>query len=137
MQTERPIADARLRAALATLEASYQAYDLAGAALVVTATESACCYPLGTTWNGLIADPMTALGLCIRGTPAMRGRARGDVLLGGTGWLGEALARFGGYTHQWAEQLVLLVRDQGLEIARTALGPVPRLAPWRRADPPG
>ena len=116
MFNERPIDDAALQAALNEVKAIFAKYGLAGAAMLVSAGESAWTYGLPTAWSAFTADPRTPLGFRIRASLEADGEEGRHRKLEGAAHIICSLEDFGAMTEQWMGELRGALERTGLAI---------------------
>lgn len=126
MHNDRPIANPQMQEAIHAFQALCQRYDLAGGCFFVDAKEMGFTYAMPATWNAMIPDDRTDTGFRIRVKQAEIGRERAQQLMDGTVWVFGAMCNFGRQTLQWGQDLIAMLRAQGMEITQD-LPEVPHL----------
>ena len=120
---DRPLDDPKSQEALDIIYGVYKYYDLAGGVCIVNPQEWGYGYVWETTWNACVDDPnlparegLQYLGFRIRAKESELGQARARELLTGTAFTLTSLKDFGTQTRMWAEDLMRLLRKNGLKI---------------------
>lgn len=120
---DRPLNDPKSQEALNAIHDLYQYYDLAGGVCIINPNEWGYGYVWETTWNACVNDAdlpaqlgWQPLGFRIRAKEAEQGRERARELLTGSAFTLTSLKDFGTQTKIWAEDLIRLLRKNGLQI---------------------
>ncbi len=129
MFNDRPIEDPNLAAGLSEIRQVMQRRGLAGAAMVVSTTESAYTYGMHAPWSAIQPDANTPLGFRIRSSIAEHGREGRHSRLEGAAHAVCALCDFGYQTASHMEDLIKILQQSGLEIEHTPYGgkPLPHI----------
>ena len=141
---DRPLQDPKAQEALNIIYGLYKYYDLAGGVCIVNPQEWGYGYIWETTWNACVNDPnlpvrggMQPLGFRIRAKEAELGRERAKELLTGSAFTLTSLKDFGTQTKIWAEDLIRLLRKNGLQIDYKPFNgkPLPRIGGYDMRAP--
>lgn len=123
---QRPLSDPKTQEALNLIAEIFAYYDLAGGVCVVNRDEWGYGYSFPATWNACVTDAdlpaqdgMVPLGFRIRAREAELGSDRAKELLLGTAHTVASLKDFGTQTKLWAEDLMRVLRKQGMRIEYT------------------
>lgn len=119
----RPLNDPRSQEALNIIGDVYRYYDLAGAAVIINPQEYGYGYAWEATWNAMVTDHdlpaqdgLQPLGFRIRAREAELGQERAQELLTGSAFVLTALKDFGTQTQIWAQDLIKILRKNGIQI---------------------
>ncbi len=133
---DRPLQNPKSQEALNLIYELYRYYDLAGAVAIINPNEWGYGYVWETTWNACVDDAnlptrdgMRPMGFRIRAKEADLGRERARDLLTGSAFTLTSLKDFGTQTKIWAEDLIRLLRKNGLQIDYKPFNgkPLPRI----------
>ncbi len=129
MFNDRPIEDPNLAAGLSEVRQIMQQRGLAGACMLVSATEYAYTYGMHAPWSAIQPDPDTPLGFRIRTSIAEHGKEGRNSRLEGAAHTVCVLCDFGYQTASHMEDLIRILQASGLEIEHTPYGgkPLPHI----------
>lgn len=125
----RPVDDPKLQRALDEVKAVFARYGFAGAAMVISPEEAAFFYAMHAPWSAIRYDPDTPLGWRLRAVSSDEGHAAASVRVEGAVHTVCTLADFGAQTMYWCEEIMVMIREAGIDFEHTSFGgePLPHI----------
>lgn len=130
MMNDRPIEDPKLQKALDEVKRVMARYGLAGACMLVSENEAAFTYGMHAPWSAMRPDASTPLGFRFRAKSAEEGKERTERCVLGAMHTICQLHDFGFQTETWMEDLMIMLRDAGIDFSHTPFNgkPLPHLS---------
>ena len=122
MYNHRPIDDPNLQEALTDIAMLMRVYDVAGAVILYNGEESAYHYHLCASFTGCVEDEQMPLGMRIRIHTEELGPDQAHALAERTAGLFASLLDFGTQTCLWMQDLLNLLKRQGMKIHHVPFG---------------
>lgn len=129
MKNDRPVENPELQAALDEVQEILTRHGLAGACMLVSATEAAFTYRMHAPWSAFRPDNTADLGFRLRAKASEQGADVAHKTMEGAAHTVCVLNDFGHQTAMWMEDLLRMMRRAGVEIEHTPFGgkPLPHL----------